>query len=75
MNLCFRIKLSSGDCLLTLPVLLFDVNEQPSVSVSHAINMKESNKNMRILLKCIKYEDLKFSNCADLKVVALFSGL
>ena len=37
--------------------------------------MKETYQNMRILLQSIKYEDHKWHICADLKVVALLTGL
>lgn len=56
-------------------VLLFNGNEQPSVPVGHAVNMKETYENMRILLQSIKYEEHKWNICADLKVVALLTGL
>lgn len=56
-------------------VLLFNGNEHPSVPIGHSMNMKETYENLKMLLRCIKYEDHKWNICADLKVVALLTGL
>lgn len=56
-------------------VLLFNGNEHPSVPIGHSVNMKETYDNLKMLLRCVKYEDHKWNICADLKVVALLTGL
>lgn len=56
-------------------VLLYNGNEHPSVPIAHSVNMKETYDNLKMLLRCIKYEDHKWNICADLKVVALLTGL
>lgn len=56
-------------------VLLHNGNKFPSVPVAHAVNMKESYDNMKLLLGKIKYKDFKWNICGDLKVVALLLGM
>lgn len=56
-------------------VLLSNGNEHPSVPIGHSVNMKETYDNLKMLLRCIKYDDHKWNICADLKVVALLTGL
>jgi hypothetical protein len=49
-------------------------NRFPSVPLAHAANMKESYENMKLLLGKIKYDELKWKLCGDLKVVAMLLG-
>lgn len=56
-------------------VLLFIGNEQPCVPVKDAVNMKETYEKMCILFQSMKYENHKWNTCADVKVVALITGL
>jgi hypothetical protein len=46
-----------------------------SVPLPHVVNMKESYKNMKLLLEKIHYEKYKWNICGDLKVIALLLGL
>jgi hypothetical protein len=39
-------------------VLLHNGNKYPSVPLAHAVNMKESNENVKLLLEKIHYEKL-----------------
>jgi len=56
-------------------VLLQNGNKFSSVPLAHAANMKESYENMKLLLGKIKYDELKWKLCGDLKVVALLLGM
>ena len=56
-------------------VLLHNQNRSPSVSLSHAANVKESYESMNLLLGKIKYDEFKWKLCGDLKVVALLLGM
>jgi len=51
-------------------VLLHNGNKFPSVPLAHAANMKVSYESMKLLLGKIKYAELKWKLCGDLKVVA-----
>ena len=52
-------------------VLIHNGNRFPSVPLAHAANMEESYESMKLLLRKIKYEVLKWKLCGDLKVAAL----
>lgn len=56
-------------------VLLHNGNKYPSVPLAHATNMKENYINMKLLLQKIKYLQYMWNICADLKVVAMLTGL
>jgi len=56
-------------------VILHDGNRFPSVPLAHAANMKESYESMKLLSGKIKYDELKWKLCGDLKVVALLLGM
>lgn len=56
-------------------VLLHNGNKYPSVPVAHATNMKETYENMKLLLDKIRYSQYSWNICADLKVVAMLTGL
>jgi hypothetical protein len=51
-------------------VLLHNGNKYRSVPLAHAINIKESCENMKLLLEKIHYEKYKRNICGDLKVIA-----
>jgi hypothetical protein len=56
-------------------VLLHNGNKYPSVPLDHAVNIKESYENIKLLLEKIHYEKYKWNICGDLKVIALLLGL
>lgn len=56
-------------------VLLHNGNELPSLPLAYSANLKETYDVMKLLLEKIKYRDHKWPVCADLKVVALLTGL
>ena len=56
-------------------VLLHNRNKFPSVPSVHEANMKESYESMKLLLGKIKFYELKWKLCGDLKVVALLLGM
>jgi hypothetical protein len=55
-------------------VLLRNGNKYPSVPLAHAVYMKESFENMKLLLEKIHYEKYKCNICGDLKVLGLWLG-
>lgn len=56
-------------------VLLHNGNECPSIPVAYAVHMKETFDNLKTLLQKIRYSEFSWSVCADLKVVAMLTGL
>jgi hypothetical protein len=56
-------------------MLLHNGNKYLLVPLAHAVNMKESYENMKLLLEKIHYEKCKWNICGDLKVIALLLGL
>jgi hypothetical protein len=56
-------------------VLLHNGNKYPSVPSAHAVYMKESHENIKLLLGKIHYGKYKCNICGDLKVIALLLGL
>jgi hypothetical protein len=56
-------------------VLLHNGNLLPSLPIGHAVGLKESYETMQLLLKSVEYERYLWYICADLKVVALLTGL
>lgn len=56
-------------------VLLHQGNEKPSVPVAHAVDMKETYESMSKFLEVINYKQHGWKICADLKVVAMLTGL
>lgn len=56
-------------------VLLHKGNKLHSIPLAHAVNMKESYESMSKLLALVKYEEHQWKICADLKVVAMVTGL
>ena len=53
----------------------FKMTTLPSVPLDHAVDMKDTYDNMKLLLDVIKYKEHKWQICRDLKVVALFLGM
>lgn len=56
-------------------VLLHNGNALPSVPVAHSTSLKESYVNLELILNRISYTTHRWAICADLKVVALLTGL
>ena len=56
-------------------VLLHNGNVLPSIPVTHAFGIKESDDSMKQLLQYVKYDTHKWNICADLKVITLLLGL
>jgi hypothetical protein len=56
-------------------VLLHNVNNLPLMSLSHAGHIELTYATIQGLLEKISYEDHQWNICADLKVVALLTGL
>lgn len=56
-------------------VLVHNGNKYPSVPIAHAVHMKESYENMRVLLDHIRYNEYGWAICGDLKVIALLLGM
>jgi hypothetical protein len=56
-------------------VLLHNGNAFPSVPVAYSVSMRENYDNLKKILQCIRYNENKWAICADLKVVAILTGL
>nr|CAH7753306.1 unnamed protein product [Callosobruchus chinensis] len=56
-------------------VLLAHGNDLPSVPVAYSVDMKETYENISRILDKINYHGYKWKLCADLKVLALVTGL
>lgn len=56
-------------------VLLHNGNSLPSIPVGHAVHMKETYANMKLLLEAIRYKDHQWQICGDLKVIAILLGM
>ena len=56
-------------------ILLHNGNTMPSIPVGYAVHIKETYDNIKVLLKCINYNQHQWQLCGDLKVVALVMGL
>ena len=70
----WRLLIDSSKVSLKV-VLLHSGNKFPSVPLAHAANMKESYESMKILLGKIKYDEFRWKECGDLKVVTLLLGM
>ena len=55
--------------------LLHNGNKMQSIPVGYAVHVKETHDNIKVLLKCINYNQHQWQLCSDLKVVALVMGL
>jgi hypothetical protein len=55
-------------------VLLHNGNELASVPIAHSVEMTETYDNMKCLLTSIKYHQLEWLICGDLKVISLLLG-
>lgn len=56
-------------------VLLHNGNHYPAIPIGHAVSMKETYENLKILLEKIKYKDYSWNICADFKVIAIILGM
>ena len=56
-------------------VLLHNGNSYPSVPVAYSVSMRENYENIKKILQCIRYDENNWDICADLKVVAILTGL
>ena len=55
--------------------LLNNGNQKPSITIAHAVGMKETYETMNTLLMLIKHSEHNWNICGDLKVVALLLGM
>lgn len=56
-------------------VLLHNGNVHPSIPIAHSTTLKESYDNLQLILSRISYDTHRWAICADLKVVAMMTGL
>ena len=70
----WRLFIDSGKGMLKA-VLVHNGNIKPSVPLAHTAKMKEEYESMKLLLDLIKYTAHGWYICADLKVVAILTGL
>jgi hypothetical protein len=70
----WRLLVDSSKVSLTV-VLLHNGKKYPSVPRAHAVHMKEIYKNLQVLQQTIHYEEHRRNICADLKVIAMLTGL
>ena len=56
-------------------VLLHIGNILPSVPIAYSTTMKETFQNLQFMLKKIRYSEHNWLICADLKVIAILTGL
>ncbi|KAK5643931.1 hypothetical protein RI129_007776 [Pyrocoelia pectoralis] len=56
-------------------VLLHNGNVLQSVPIGHAVHMKESYENVKLLLNKLNYELHQWQICGDLKVIAIILGM
>lgn len=70
----WRIFIDSSKSSLKA-VLLHVENSLPSVPIAYGIKMKETYETMKLILDSVLYGQHQWRLCADLKVVALVSGL
>ena len=70
----WRLFIDSSKASLKV-VLLYNEDKLPSVSLGHAVNMKEICESMKLHFGKIKYDEFKWKLCGDLKVVALLLGM
>lgn len=56
-------------------VLLHIGNVLPSIPIVHSVTLRETYENLTFIMDRINYKDHQWLVCADLKVVAILSGL
>ena len=56
-------------------VLLYKINSHPFIPVAHAVQLKETNETMKLLLNALQHPKYSGKICADLKVISLILGL
>jgi len=70
----WRLFVDSSEVSLKT-VLLGNGHKNPSITLAHAVHMKVTYANIQGLLKKKNCEDHQWNICADLKVVAMLTGL
>lgn len=55
-------------------VLLHNGNKYASIPLGHSVIMKETHKNLVLLLNKIKYKDHNWMICGDLKILSMLLG-
>ena len=55
-------------------VLLHNSNRYASIPIGHSVHLKETYKNMKMLLTKIKYDEHKWMLCGDLKILSMLLG-
>lgn len=56
-------------------VLLYNGNTKPSIPIAHSVVLRENFDTLLLILDCVKYTEHSWQICADLKVVAMLTGL
>ena len=56
-------------------VLLHNRNIHPSIPISHSVHMKETHKNMDLLLIAIRYSKYRWKICGGFQVIGLLLGM
>jgi hypothetical protein len=56
-------------------VLLHNRNISPSIPIAHSVHVKETYKNVDMLLEAISYSKYGWKVCGDLKVTGLLLGM
>ena len=75
-HLCDDWRLFIDASVLSLKaVLLHNTNKFPSIPIGYSVHKKESYDTLKFLLQSIKYNQYKWKICADLKVIAILTGL
>lgn len=56
-------------------VLLHNGNLLPSIPIAYSSVMRETYTNLETILRCVNYKEHNWLVCADLKVIAILTGL
>jgi hypothetical protein len=56
-------------------VLLHNGNQFPSIPLAHAVHLKETCRNLQVLLQNIHTEEHQWNICAHLKFITMLTGL
>jgi len=70
----WRLLIDSSKLSLKV-VLLLNAIQHPSIPVGHAVHMKETNENLKQLMKKLEYSKYGWHICGDLKVLSLLMSL
>ena len=71
----FSVNVQNGLLIFVKAALLYNENIHLSILISHFVHMKETYKNMDLLLKAISYSKYGWKICGDLKVIGLLLGM